>query len=195
MDDLWSLPLVLEAFTPELPPQQQHPLRNLHLHHWHPKQTGRGSLALNLYWWRYRDSGASKKRYKDSLKKSRYISHIDHRQWSNLAAIWENWTLIVHLPKMNAELTSWTRQNTYYSCYRSTNTGSKFPLPSIPFDLPVVHWSGQVGRNIMKTSYNFPSKKAKYTSAIDKNIISTKKLLLKKRNTLHRNFFPILSFT
>ena len=34
----------------------------------------------------HRDRGAQKKRYKDSLKKSLSTCHIDHRQWSALAA-------------------------------------------------------------------------------------------------------------
>ena len=41
----------------------------------------------------HRDRGAPKKRYKDSLKKSLGACHIDHRQWSTLAA--DTWRHII----------------------------------------------------------------------------------------------------
>ncbi|XP_037780222.1 uncharacterized protein LOC119576642 [Penaeus monodon] len=43
-----------------------------------------------------RDRGAPKKRYKDSLKKSLGACHIDHRQWSTLAADRQAWRHTVH---------------------------------------------------------------------------------------------------
>ena len=44
----------------------------------------------------HRDRGAPKKRYKDSLKKSLSTCHIDHRQWSALAADRGAWRHAVH---------------------------------------------------------------------------------------------------
>jgi len=44
----------------------------------------------------HRDRGAPKKRYKDSLKKSLGACHIDHRQWSTLAADRQAWRHTVH---------------------------------------------------------------------------------------------------
>ena len=44
----------------------------------------------------HRDRGAPKKRYKDSLKKSLDACHIDHRQWSTLAADRQDWRHTVH---------------------------------------------------------------------------------------------------
>ena len=44
----------------------------------------------------YRDKGAPKKRYKDSLKKSLGVCHIDHRQWSTLAADRKIWRHTTH---------------------------------------------------------------------------------------------------
>ena len=46
-----------------------------------PKITMYGELSTG-----HRDRGAPKKRYKDCLKKSLSACHIDHRQWSTLAA-------------------------------------------------------------------------------------------------------------
>ena len=43
-----------------------------------------------------RDRGAPKKRYKDSLKKSLGACHIDHSQWSTLAADSDTWRHIIH---------------------------------------------------------------------------------------------------
>ena len=43
----------------------------------------------------HRDRGAPKKRYKDSLKKSLGACHIDHRQWSTLAADRVTWRHII----------------------------------------------------------------------------------------------------
>ena len=43
-----------------------------------------------------RDRGAPKKRFKDVLKKSLDACHIDHRQWSTLAADRGNWRRIIH---------------------------------------------------------------------------------------------------
>ena len=44
----------------------------------------------------YRNRGAPKKRFKDSLKKSLNACHIDHRQWSTLAADRQAWRHTVH---------------------------------------------------------------------------------------------------
>ena len=44
----------------------------------------------------YRDRGASKKRSKDSLKKTLGTCHIDHQQWSTLAADHQVWRYTVH---------------------------------------------------------------------------------------------------
>lgn len=44
----------------------------------------------------HRDRGAPKKRYKDSLKKSLGVCHIDHHQWSTLAADRQAWRYTVH---------------------------------------------------------------------------------------------------
>ena len=44
----------------------------------------------------HRDRGAPKKRYKDHLKKSLDTCHIDHHQWSTLAAHREAWRGIIH---------------------------------------------------------------------------------------------------
>ena len=44
----------------------------------------------------HRDRGAPKKRYKDHLKKSLDNCHIDHHQWSTLAADREAWRGIIH---------------------------------------------------------------------------------------------------
>ena len=56
-----------------------------------PKITLYGELSTG-----HRDIGGPKKRYKDSLKKSLGACHIDHRQWSTLAADREDWRLTVH---------------------------------------------------------------------------------------------------
>ena len=44
----------------------------------------------------HRERGAPKKRYKDSLKKSLGACHIDHHQWSTLAADRQAWRHTVH---------------------------------------------------------------------------------------------------
>ena len=44
----------------------------------------------------HRDRGAPKKRYKDCLKKSLDSCHIDHYQWSTLAADREAWCSTYH---------------------------------------------------------------------------------------------------
>ena len=44
----------------------------------------------------HRDRGAPKKRYKDTLKKSLSACHIDHRQWSALAADRDAWRRTIH---------------------------------------------------------------------------------------------------
>ena len=44
----------------------------------------------------HRDRGAPKKRYKDSLKKSFGACHINHHQWSTLAADRDTWRRTVH---------------------------------------------------------------------------------------------------
>jgi len=44
----------------------------------------------------HRDRGASKKSYKDCLNKSLSACHIDHRQWSTLAADREAWRHTIH---------------------------------------------------------------------------------------------------
>ncbi|XP_076453097.1 uncharacterized protein LOC143288463 isoform X2 [Babylonia areolata] len=44
----------------------------------------------------HRDRVAPKKRYKDSLKKALGACHIDHRQWSAVAADRETWRRTIH---------------------------------------------------------------------------------------------------
>ena len=44
----------------------------------------------------YHDKGAPKKRFKDSLKKTRGTCHINHHQWSTLVADLQAWCRIVH---------------------------------------------------------------------------------------------------
>ena len=51
-----------------------------------PKIVLYGELATG-----HRDIGAPKKRYKDNLKKNLSACHIDHRQWSDLAADRSAW--------------------------------------------------------------------------------------------------------
>jgi len=56
-----------------------------------PKKTLYGELSSG-----HRDRGAPKKRYKDSLKKSLGVCHIDCSQWSALAADRAAWRYTVH---------------------------------------------------------------------------------------------------
>ena len=56
-----------------------------------PKIALYGKLSIG-----HRNRGAPKKRYKDSLKKSLGTCHIDHRQWSTLAADRVTWRHIIH---------------------------------------------------------------------------------------------------
>ena len=51
----------------------------------------------------YRDRGASNKRFKDSLKKTLGTCHIDHHQWSTLAAERQAWRLTIHQVVSNFE--------------------------------------------------------------------------------------------
>ena len=44
----------------------------------------------------HRDKGASKRRYKNSLKKPLSTCHLDHSQWSTLAADQGTWRHIIH---------------------------------------------------------------------------------------------------
>ena len=56
-----------------------------------PKITQYGELSYG-----HRDKGAPKKRYKDSLRKSLGVCHIDCSQWSALAADRAAWRYTVH---------------------------------------------------------------------------------------------------
>ena len=56
-----------------------------------PKMILYGELSTS-----HRDRGASKRRYKDSLKKSLSTYHIDHNQWSTFAADQGFWRHIIH---------------------------------------------------------------------------------------------------
>ena len=66
-----------------------------------PKITLYGELSTG-----HRDRGAPKKRYKDHLKKSLDNCHIDHHQWSTLAADREAWRGIIHQAVSSFEDTS-----------------------------------------------------------------------------------------
>ena len=59
--------------------------------HRRPKVALYGELSTG-----YRDRGAPKKRFKDSFKKTLGTCHIDHHQWSTLAADRQAWRCTIH---------------------------------------------------------------------------------------------------
>ena len=76
----------------------------------------------------HRNRGAPKKRYKDFLKKSLGACHIDHRQWSTLAADRVTWRHIIHQAVSSFEdpaKTTWERN----AVERNTAKPQQQPYP------------------------------------------------------------------
>ena len=95
----------------------------------------------------HRDRGAPKKRYKDHLKKSLDNCHIDHHQWSTLAADREAWRGIIHQAVSSFEdtrratLKGQTPQEEEPENFSSSSNKRKshLHLPPLQPDLPVPH--------------------------------------------------------
>ena len=80
----------------------------------------------------HRDRGAPKKRFKDLLKKSLSACHIDHRQWSALAADREVWRHAVHQSVSSIE-------NNHRAALEEKRSRGKNRIVSAPtLDLPQV---------------------------------------------------------
>ena len=93
-----------------------------------PKIALYGKLSIG-----HRNRGASKKRYKDSLKKSLGACHIDHRQWSTLAADRVTWRHIIHQAVSSFED---SRKNNLREkrCRRKNREASTTTVPGVTFD-------------------------------------------------------------
>ena len=80
----------------------------------------------------HRDRGAPKKRYKDSLKKSLGACHIDHRQWSILAADRDAWRRTVHQAVSSFEDSR--TENLREKRRRRKNREASAAVPDVTFD-------------------------------------------------------------
>ena len=80
----------------------------------------------------HRDRGAPKKRSKDSLKKSLSASHIDHRQWSTLAADRVTWRQTIHQAVSSFEDSR--KNNLKEKRRRRKNREASAAVPDVTFD-------------------------------------------------------------
>ena len=100
----------------------------------------------------HRDRGEPKKRFKDLLKKSLSVCHIDHHQWSAPAADREAWRHAVHQSVSSFENNRRATLEEKRSIEgRSTNPRLVIPLQPLWQSVPVTYWPCQPLASLRQT--------------------------------------------